>query len=128
MIKQVIMSPAIALYHWRVNGMSIDKVLSQTGFRSIGELYDCYNEELESTDMALQDRMMSPEDHQREEDIEELWHEFADYLHEFVPPAEYDMEIERLLPLVIATRQMQAAAMSQPFRDAVKRRKAQSVQ
>lgn len=122
MIKQVMMSPAIALYHWRMHRMSIRNVLSQTGFRSIGELYETHMEELESSEMALQDRMMSPEDHQREEHVEALWVEFGDYMKEFVPPNEYVDEIERLLPLVIATRQMQAAAMSQPFRDAVRRR------
>lgn len=125
MIKQVIMSPAIALYHWREKRLTVEQVLSHTGFRSIGELYDVYHEEVESTDMALQDRMMSPEDRQREEDVEALWGEFSDYLKEFVPPAEYDAEVERLLPLVVATRRFHDAARSQPFRDAVRRRKAQ---
>ncbi|TZG36617.1 hypothetical protein [Agrobacterium sp. B1(2019)] len=127
MIKEVIMSPAMALYHWRVNRMSIRNVLSQTGFRSIGELYEAYHEELESTEMSMQDHMMTPEDHQREEDVDAVWLEFGDYLREMVPPAEYDDEIERLLPLVIATRQIEASARSRPFRDDVKRRKAQAL-
>lgn len=116
------MSPAIALYHWRVNGMSIRNVLSQTGFRSIADLYDAYTEELESSEMAHQDRM-SPAERQREEDVDAVWLEFGDYLREFVPPAEYDAEIERLLPLIVSTRQAKAAAMSKPFRDVVRRRK-----
>ena len=118
------MSPAIALYHWRVNRMSIRNVLSHTGFRSIADLYDAYTEELESNEMALQDRMMSPDERQREEDIEAVWCEFGDYLREFVHPSEYQDEIERLLQLVKTTRQIENAARSKPFRDAVRRRKA----
>lgn len=127
MIKEVIMSPAMALYHWRVNRMSIRNVLSQTGFRSIGELYEASHEELESTEIAMQDRMMMPEDHQREEDVVAVWAEFGDFIREFVRPAEYDEEIERLLPLVVATRQIEASVRSRPFRDAVARRKAQAL-
>lgn len=123
MIKQQLMSPAIALYHWRVNRMSIRNVLGHTGFRSIADLYDAYSEELESNEMAIQDRMMSPDDHQRDEDVDAVWSEFGDYMREFVPPNEYEDEIERLLPLVISTRQIEASAMSKPFRDAVRRRK-----
>lgn len=124
MIKQVIMSPGVALYHWREKRLTIEQVLSHTGFRSIGGLYDLYNEELESTEMAMQDRMMMPEDHQREEDVEAVWDEFGDYMKEFVPPSAYEAEIERLLPLVAMTRQINDSARSKPFRDAVKRRKA----
>jgi len=123
MIKQQLMSPAIALYNWRENGMSMEKVLSHTGFTRWSELYDELSDQLESTELALQDRMMSPEDHQREEDVEAVWQEFGDYMREFVPPAEYEDEIERLLPLVKTTRQINDAARSRPFRDAVNRRK-----
>ena len=123
MIKQQLMSPAIALYNWRENGMSMEKVLSHTGFTRWSELYDELSDQLESTELALQDRMMSPEDHQREEDVEAVWQEFGDYMREFVPPAEYQDEIDRPLPLVIATRQIEDAARSKSFRDAVRRRK-----
>jgi len=124
MIKQQLMSPAIALYNWRENGMSMEKVLSHTGFTRWSELYDELSDQLESTELALQDHMMSPEERQREEDVEAVWQEFGDYMREFVPPSEYELEIERLLPLVIATRQIEDAARSRHFRDAVRRRKA----
>lgn len=123
MIKQQTMSPAIALYHWCENGMSIDKVLSHTGFRSIGELYQNFADDMENQEAALQDRMMSPAERQREEDVEAVWSEYGDYLREFVPPNEYEDEIERLLPLIKTTRQIENAARSKPFRDAVRRRK-----
>ncbi|MGI0524026.1 hypothetical protein [Rhizobium giardinii] len=123
MIKQQLMSPSMALYYWREKGMSMEQVLSHTGYSRWSDLAADHIDALESEEMALQDRMMSPDERQREEDIEAVWCEFGDYLKEFVPPAEYDDEIERLLPLVIATRQADAAAMSRPFRDAVRRRK-----
>ncbi|MBY3594179.1 hypothetical protein HJA87_30585 [Rhizobium bangladeshense] len=123
MIKQVMMSPSKALHHWLVDGMSREQVLSQTGYSRWADLAADHIEALESTEMAMRDRMMSPDDHQREEDIEAVWAEFGDYLKEFVPPYEYDQEIERLLPLIKTTRQMENAARSKPFRNAVRRRK-----
>lgn len=123
MIKQQFMSPAMALYYWREKKMSIDKVLSHTGFCSIGELYETFNEEQESTDAARLDRMMSPAELQREEDVEAVWAEFGDYMREMVPPSEYQDEIERLLPLIKTTRQIENAAKSKPFHDAIRRRK-----
>lgn len=124
MIKQQMMSPAVALHHWAVNKMSIAKVLSHTGFRSTGEVYDRYLEDLENRLMALEDKCMSPQERQREEDVEQVWREFGGYMREFVQPSEYLEEIDRLLPLIVATRQMHDAARSRPFRDAVRRRKA----
>ena len=67
---------------------------------------------------------MSPDERQREEDVDAVWREFGDYMREYVQPSEYHEEIERLLPLIVATRQMHDAARSRPFRDAVHRRKA----
>ncbi|KAB1086164.1 hypothetical protein F4V91_06785 [Neorhizobium galegae] len=125
MIKQQVMSPAVALYHWRENGMSIEKVLSQTCFTSIGELYQTFDDDMKNEQAAVAERMMSPDERQREEDVDATWVDFGDYLREFVPPSEYQDEIERLLPLTKTTRQIKAAAMSRPFRDAVRRRKAQ---
>jgi len=127
MIKQVYMSPSKALYHWIVDGMTMEQVLSQTGYTRWADLSADHIDALESTELALQDRMMSPEDHQREEHIDAVWSEFGDYIREFVPPAEYQEEIERLLPLIIVTRQIEDAARSRPFRDAVARRKGQMV-
>jgi len=124
MIKQQMMSPAVALRHWAVNKMSIAKVLSHTGFATTGALYDQYVEDLENRLAALEDRHMTPEELQREEDVDQLWKEFGDYMREFVQPSEYQEEIERMLPLIKMTRQMETAARSKPFRDAVKRRKA----
>jgi len=124
MIKQVMMSPAVALHHWAVNKMSIAKVLSHTGFRSTGELYDHYLEDLQNRLIALEDKMMSPEERQHEENVDAVWREFGSYMREFVQPSEYLEEIERLLPLIEATRQIEASARSRPFRDAVRRRKA----
>jgi hypothetical protein len=124
MIKQVMMSPAVALHHWAVNGMSIAKVLSHTGFSTTGELYDQYLEDLQNHLAALEDKFMSTEEQQHEEDVEQVWKEFGDYMREFVQPSEYLEEIDRLLPLIVATRQMHDAARSKPFRDAVRRRKA----
>lgn len=122
MIRQQMMSPAIALYHWRENGMSIDKVLSHTGFRGFAELYDEYICDLIAQERAEEDMMMTPADHDREEDVAEVWVEFGDYLKEMVPPDEYDLEIERLMPLVKKTQQIKNAARSQGFRDSVRRR------
>lgn len=123
MIKQQMMSPAVALHHWAVNNMPIANVLSHTGFRCLGELYDRYLEDLQNHLMALEDRHMTQEELQREEDVDQLWKEFGDYMKEFVEPSEYHAEIERLLPLIKTTRQMENAARSRPFRDAVARRK-----
>lgn len=123
MIKQQLMSPSKALYHWLVDGMSMEQVLTQTGYTRWSDLSADHVEALESEEMARQDRMMSPGERQREEDVEALWSEFGDYLREFVPPSEYQDEIERLLPLVKTTRHMENAARSKPFRDAVRRRK-----
>lgn len=122
------MSPSKALYHWLFDGMTMEQVLLHTGYSRWSDLATDHIDQLESTEMARQDRMMSPDERQREADVEAVWQEFGDFMKEFVPPSEYEDEIERLLPLVIATRQMQAAAMSRPFRDAVRRRKAQSPQ
>lgn len=123
MIKQQMMSPSKALYHWLVDGMTMKQVLSQTGYTRWADLAADHVDALESEEMARQDRMMSPGERQREEDVEALWSEFGDYLREFVPPSEYQDEIERLLPLVKTTRQMENTARSKPFRDAVRRRK-----
>lgn len=123
MIRQQMMSPAVALHHWAVDTMTIDKVLSHTGFRCLGELYDRYLEDLQNHLMALEDKYMTPEERQREEDVDKVWLEFGDYMREFVQPSEYHEEIERLLPLIKTTRQIEDAARSKPFRDAVKRRK-----
>ncbi len=124
MIRQVMMSPAVALHHWAVNGMSIARVLSHTGYATTGALYDQYLEDLQNHLLALEDKFMSPEDRQREEDVDAVWQQFGDYMREFVQPSEYLEEIERLLPLIETTRQIENSARSQPFRDAVKRRKA----
>jgi hypothetical protein len=123
MIKQVYMSPSKALYHWLVDGMSMVQVLTQTGYKRWSDLSADHVAALESEEMARQDRMMLPAERQREEDVDAVWVEYGDYLKEFVPPYEYQDEIERLLPLIKTTRQMQDAARSKPFRDAVKRRR-----
>lgn len=125
MIKQQLMSPSKALYHWLVDGMSMKQVLSQTGYSRWSDLAADHIDALENEEMARQDRMMSPEERQREEDVDAVWAEFGDYLREMVPPAEYDAEIERLRALIVSTRQAKTAAMSKPFRDAVKRRQYQ---
>lgn len=122
MIKQVYVSPAKALYHWIVDGMTMEQVLSQTGYTKWSDLSADHIDALESTELALQDRIMTHEDHQREEDVDAVWSEFGDYLREMVPPGEYELEIERLLPLIVATRQIEDAARSIPFRDSVARR------
>lgn len=122
MIKQQMMSPAIALYHWRVNGMSMDKVLSHTGYVRWSDLAADHSEALDNEQTAKQDMLMAPADRQREEDVEAVWERCGDYLREMVPPAEYDQEIERLLPLMRSARRQMNAARSKPFRDAVRRR------
>lgn len=118
------MSPAVALYHWRVHGMSMDKVLSHTGYVRWADLAADHAEAMANEEIAMQDMMMSPDERQREEDVEAVWERCGDYLREMVPPSEYQDEIERLLPLIKKTRQMQDAARSRPFRDAVRRRQA----
>ncbi|MDX0503622.1 hypothetical protein GOC80_13400 [Sinorhizobium medicae] len=123
MIKQQMMSPAVALYHWRVHGMSMAQVLSHTGYVRWSDLAADHAEALENQENAMQNMLMSPEERQREEDVEALWERYGDYLREMVPPAEYADEIERLLPVIISTRQLNDAARSKPFRDAVRRRK-----
>jgi len=123
MIKQQLMSPAVALMHWRENKMSVDKVLSHTGYVRWSDLAADHAEALENQETAMQDLLMSPEEREREEDVAEVWDQHGDFLREFVPPAEYDDEIERLLPLIKSTRQSIDAARSKPFRDAVRRRK-----
>lgn len=122
MIKQQFMSPAIALYYWRERGMSIDKVLSHTGFTSLSELHNEHLHDLIAEEWARDDMLMTPEERQREEDVEAIWSEFGNYMKEFVPPDEYADEIERLLPLVQMTRQVKDAARSQAFRESVRRR------
>jgi len=122
MIKQQLMSPAVALYHWRENKMSMDKVLSHTGYSRWSDLAADHAEAIENQKIVMQDMMMSPADRQREEDVDAVWREFGDYMREMVPPSDYPIEIERLLPLIVATRQIEDAARSKPFRDAVKRR------
>ncbi|CDN95982.1 hypothetical protein [Agrobacterium tumefaciens] len=106
MIRQQMMSPAVALYYWREHGMSMDKVLSHTGFARWSDLHDECIYDLIAQERAEEDFLMSPDEHDREEIVAEVWHEFGNYIREFVPPAEYDDEIERLLPLVKMTHQM----------------------
>lgn len=48
MIKQQIMSPAVALMHWRENKMSMDKVLSHTGYVRWSDLAAHHTEALEN--------------------------------------------------------------------------------
>lgn len=115
MIRQQLMSPAVALYHWRANGMSIDKVMSHTGFKCLSDLYDEYIYDLIAQEWAEDDMRMTDEDHQREEDIELVWSEFGDFIREFVPPDEYDSEIERLMPLVKMTHQILKSGRSHRF-------------
>lgn len=124
MIKQQTMSPAVALVHWREYGMSMDKVVSHTGYARWSDLASDHQEALQNQEIAVQDMLMSSADRQREEDVEAVWDQHGDFLREFVPPSEYDDEIERLLPLVKKTRQQMNAAKSKPFRDAVRRRRA----
>jgi hypothetical protein len=128
MIKQQLMSPSKALYHWLVYGMSMKQVLSHTGYTRWSELATDHVDQLESRQLAREDRMMSPDERQREEDVEAVWADFGDYMREFVPPSEYQDEIQRLLPLVLSSRQIENAARSKPFRNAVKRRKGLAVQ
>lgn len=124
MIKQQMMSPALALYHWLVHGMSMAQVLSHTDYARWSDLAADHSEALQNQEMAVQDMMMSPEERQREEDVEAVWERHGDYLREFIPPTEYGEEIERLLSLKKNTRQQMNAARSKPFRDAVRRRRA----
>ena len=115
MIKQVMMSPSVALYFWREKGMSMDKVLSHTGFKRWSDVYSEYIYDILAEEAAQDDMRMTPEQREYEENVEATWEEFGDYIREFVPPDEYDLEIERLLPLVKMTRQMQDAARSHGF-------------
>lgn len=109
MIKQVMMSPSVALYFWREKGMSMDKVLSHTGFKRWSDVYSEYIYDILAEEAAQDDMRMTPEQREYEENVEATWEEFGDYIREFVPPDEYDLEIERLLPIVKMTRQMQDA-------------------
>ncbi|RVL87693.1 hypothetical protein CN140_01810 [Sinorhizobium meliloti] len=115
MIQQQMMSPSWALYYWREHGMTIKNVLRHTGFRSINELHVEHEYDLGADEMAKEDLMMSPEERQREEDVEAVWQEFGDYMREMVPPSEYDLEIERLLPLIQMRQQAQRTAAGRSF-------------
>lgn len=115
MIKQVMMSPAMALYHWRVNGMSMDKVLSHTGFKRWSDVYSEHIYDLLAEEAAQDDMRMTPEQREHEEDVALVWEEFGDFIKEFVPPSEYDAEIERLMPLVKMPHQILAAGRSHGF-------------
>ena len=106
MIKQVMMSPSVALYFWREKGMSMDKVLSHTGFKRWSDVYSEYIYDILAEEAAQDDMRMSPEEREREENVELVWEEFGDYIREMVPPDEYEAEIERLLPLVVMTNQI----------------------
>ena len=122
MIKQVMMSPSVALYCWREKGMSMDKVLSHTGFKRLADLHEELIYDLLAQEWTEDDMRMTPEQREHEENVEAVWEEFGDYLREMVLPDEYEAEIERLLPLVKMTRQMQDAARSKSFRESVRRR------
>ncbi|MBY5684807.1 hypothetical protein HFO32_22045 [Rhizobium leguminosarum] len=115
MIKQVMMGPSKALHHWAVSKMTIGNVLSQTGYSNIQALHAEYAYELAAEEMAREDMMMSPAERQHEADVEEVWEQFSDFLKEMVPPAEYDLEIERLLPLVQMRQQAQRTAAASSF-------------
>ena len=122
MIKQVMMSPSVALYCWREKGMSMDKVLSHTGFKHLADLHEELIYDLLAQEWTEDDMRMTPEQREHEENVEAVWEEFGDYLREMVLPDKYEAEIERLLPLVKMTRQMQDAARSKSFRESVRRR------
>ncbi|MBB4104391.1 hypothetical protein [Allorhizobium borbori] len=116
------MSPSVALYFWREKGMSMDKVLSHTGFKRLADLHEELIYDLLAQEWAEDDMRMTPEQREHEELVEATWEEFGDYIREFVPPDEYDQEVERLLPLIKKTRQIIAAGRSKKFRESVKRR------
>src|SRR5690606_23858167 len=110
MIDQVLMSAPRAIHHWIRDGMTTEAVRSHTGFQSISELWDAYNNDLRAEEMAQEDMYMSPDERQHEEDVLDVWEEFGSYLQEFVPPSEYALEVERLMPLIKFQQQAQRSA------------------
>ena len=115
MSAELLLTPQQAIQRWLVQGLDQDDVLPFTGYRSIFALYQAYMEDQANWQMAKADALMTAADLEREDDVREVWETFGDYLREHLYPAEYDDEINRLIPLIKKRQQAQRVAASRHF-------------
>ncbi|KPF43032.1 hypothetical protein [Rhizobium sp. AAP43] len=115
MSTELLLTPQQAIQRWLVQGLDYDDVLPFTGFRSLYALYEAYLEDQENWRAVNRDMDMTAGDMEREDDIREVWDTFGDYLRENLYPAEYDEEVQRLIPLIKKRQQAQRVAASKNF-------------
>lgn len=76
------MSVDIALGKWRRKEISELDVYRLTGMRSVSQLADAHLEMIENEEMARQDRMMTPEEHEAEDILAQAYDSYGDILRE----------------------------------------------
>lgn len=114
-MSDFLLTPQQAIQRWLVQGLDQDEVLPFTGHRSIFSLYEAYLEDQENWRMVQREMAMTAADHEREDDIREVWEVYGDYLREHLYPEEYDDEVRRLIPLIKKRQQAQRETASKRF-------------
>jgi hypothetical protein len=115
MSTELLLTPQQAIQRWLVQGLDQDDVLPFTDYRSIYALYEAYMEDQENWRAVKRDMAMTAAELGREDDVREVWETFGDYLREHLYPAEYDDEINRLIPLIKKRQQAQRETASKKF-------------
>lgn len=114
-MSEFLLTPQQAVDRWLIQGIDQDDVLPFTGYRSIFALYEAYLEDQANWKMTKADAQMTAADLEREDDIREVWETFGDYLREHLYPAEYDDEVQRLIPLIKKRQQSRRETASKHF-------------
>lgn len=114
-MSEFLLTPQQAIQRWLVQGLDQDEVLPFTGHRSIVSLYEAYMEDQANWRMVKAESQMTAAELEREDDVREVWETFGDYLREHLYPAEYDEEVQRLIPLIKKRQQSQRVAASKNF-------------
>lgn len=76
------MSVDIALGKWRRKEISELDVYRLTGMRSAAQLADAHLEMIENEEMARQDMLMTPEEHEAEDILAQAYDSYGDILRE----------------------------------------------
>lgn len=114
MIRQVYMSPNIALSWWMDGKLSVDQVISHTGLASEVEVIRSAEDANENEIAALEMLLMTPE---AEEEIElraAVWESHGDYLREVGPPGEQRSEEARIMAAIRDERAAKAFKFRRP--------------
>lgn len=76
------MSVDIALGKWRRREISELDVYRLTALRSVAQLADAHIEMIDNAEMARQDRMMTPQEHEAEDILAQAYDSYGDILRE----------------------------------------------